>query len=428
MGSYGQLPYSEIIGLGGQIGQNFGRGYQRRRVDSALESFNGDYNAAANKLMQMGMVDEAVKLYSMAAMSDYRTGMLGVANQKAQPSLEDQILQQYLTPQGPSRLSPPDTESAADAAEEAEASGVPGTAYTRPSLDGAPAFVQEKLGTTQDKARWKQEGEGAGNRNSFRTALQEQGPEVDSLIGELTDLIRTSDEGTFRNALGPQQGTPDPDDWRETLSRGLPQALGGISNYLEKGAEHGFLNPNGDFRQPSELPGGFTTTLRSQVLASQAAITNVMQRLLRVPGIGAQSDAELKQIILQTGELSKAETKQEFHTRLKGLMGRLKALGFNVKIPSLDQVEGPSNSKTADRYSNPSEAPADPMTGSMAPTVNENTMVGGENIGRTTSQPPTPPKRALNALKAYAKNPEARAAFDEIYGPGAAEFYLQKYR
>lgn len=415
------------------IGANLGAGYQRRALANELKDVMGpdgaikDWNKAISIITMrnpIAGVELANRRAEAEALAGYRRDSL---DQKSEPSLEERLLAPYLNPQ-PSYVGPPeDTSEAAVAAEEAEANspaGVPGTSYTRPSgLENAPKLVQDKLMSTRALEREKQIGEGEGNRASFRAALQEVGPEVDVLIGQLTDLTRTADDGTFRNALGAWQGTPDPDDWRESLTRGAAQTFGGITNYLEKGAEHGFIKPGGDIKQPSELPGGYTTTLRSQVLATQAALVNVMQRLLRVPGIGAQSDAELKQIILQSGELSKAETKEEFYARLAGLMGRLKSLGFKVKIPSLEQVAG---TKTSDQLTPEATAPAAPA--SMAPGVNENTVVGGENIGRTTNQPPTPPKRALNALKAYQNNPEARAAFDEIYGPGAAEFYLQKYR
>jgi hypothetical protein len=413
------------------IGANIGQGMQNRRLRGAIGP-NGEIDFKA-----LWEADPITALkYKMAqdeanALAGYREGQLANA---AAPSLDERIYEDYQKAQTPSYISPPeDTTEAAVAAEEAEANsptGVPGTSYTRPSGfsdPNAPKAVQDKLGSTRFLEREKQLGQGEGDSEAFRARLTQEGPALDEVVSQLTDLTRNADEGTFRNALGAWQGTPDPDDWRESLTSGAAQTFGGIANYLEKGAEHGFIKPGGDIKQPSELPGGFTTTLRSQVLATQASIVNVMQRLLRVPGIGAQSDAELKQIILQSGELSKAETKEEFHTRLAGLMGRLKALGFNVKIPSLERVAGGGGPKTAERLT--PEAPTAPVVqGSAAPSVNENTMVGGENIGRTTSQPPTPPKRALNALKAYQNNPQARAAFDEIYGPGAADFYLQKYR
>jgi hypothetical protein len=43
-------------------------------------------------------------------------------------------------------------------------------------------------------------------------------------------------------------------------------------------------------------------------------------------------------------------------------------------------------------------------------------------------QPQTPAPDKIELLKQYANDPEARAAFDEIYGQGAAEFYLTKGR
>jgi hypothetical protein len=421
---YGFMPdFGQLM----QIGANFGQGYQNRRVANAMAGFDGNYEEAANKLMQMGRIDEAVKLYSAAALGDYRTVMGAAATQKTEPSVKEQLLRQYMPQQGPSYLSPPDTESAADAAEEAEASGVPGTSYTRPSLDGAPAMVQKELMSIEGQAAAKAKGKGSGDRESFRTGLKEAAPAVNELISGLVSQVREADEGTFANALGPLQGVAPPEDWRGTITSGIPQTLGSIANYFEKGAEEGFTTGEGaDWRlkEPGELGGGFTDTLRTQVQSTQASLIGVMQRLLRIPGIGAQSDYELRQIIAQAGELSKARTKADFKDRLSTVLTNLKSIGIPLDLPSLDQVAGPSNNKTADRYTNPAEADQASAGGG----VNENTMVGGENIGRTTNQPPTPPKRALNALRAYKNNPQARAAFDEIYGPGAAEFYLQKYR
>jgi hypothetical protein len=414
------------------IGTNIGQGMQNRRLRGAIGP-NGEIDFKA-----LWEADPLTALkYKIAqdeanALAGYREGQLANA---AAPSLDEKIYNDWQQSQQPSYLGPQeDTTEAAVEAEEAEAAAPaapPGMSYTRPTgLENAPKLVQDKLMSNRELAREDQIGKGEGDSEAFRARLEKSGPEVDDLISQLTAVTRTADEGTFEHALGDYQGAAPTDDWRDTLTSGIPRALGSVSNYLEKGFEHGFIKPGGDFKDPvKDLPGGYTSTLRSQVLAAQASIVNVMQRLLRVPGIGAQSDAELKQIILQSGELSKAPNKAEFHARLGDLMSRLKALGFNVKIPSLEQVAGggPSEPKIAERLT--PEAPTAPVVqGSAAPGVNENTMVGGENIGRTTSQPPTPPKRALNALKAYQNNPQARAAFDEIYGPGAADFYLQKYR
>jgi hypothetical protein len=108
-----------------------------------------------------------------------------------------------------------------------------------------------------------------------------------------------------------------------------------------------------------------------------------MQRLLRVPGIGAQSDYELRQIIAQAGELSKARTKEDFQDRLQTVLGNLKAIGIPLNIPGVAAVTGGETAKSADRYANPQEAaPAqagmaprsvktfsiDPATGAESPT------------------------------------------------------------
>jgi hypothetical protein len=363
-----------------RMGANVGQGMQNRRLRGAIGpngeiDFKALWEADPLTALKYKMEQDEAK-----ALAGYRGSVVA---DKAAPSLDERIYNDWQASQSPSYLGPTDTTEAAVAAEEAEANsptGVPGISYTRPSGfsdPNAPKVVQDKMGSNRFIESEKNIGKAEGDRTAFRAALKEAGPEVDQIVKQMTDLTAYADDGTFRNALGAWQGTPDPDDWRESLTSGAAQTFGGIANYLEKGAEHGFVKPGGDIKQPSELPGGYTTTLRSQVLATQATLVNVMQRLLRVPGIGAQSDAELKQIILQSGELSKAETKEEFHTRLAGLLGRLKALGFDVKIPSLGQVAGgPSDTKTAERLT-PETAPVAPVQGSMAPTQQEEPLVPG---------------------------------------------------
>jgi hypothetical protein len=421
--NYGlDYPFKDFSNQFNKIGSDLGEWNKNRKIENALANFKGDYEAAASELMRLGLVDEASRLYTAAAIGNYRSGMLGVAETKAKgQSIDDRIFDAYLGGNNtqPMQLGPDE----ADAAEAAEAAGT-----TPPPTPGHPVFndpnapsvVQDKLGSTRFKKAQEAEGKGAGDRASFRTGLAEAAPQVNELVNGLITQIRDADEGTFANALGPLQGVAPPEDWRGTITSGVPQTLGAISNYLEKGSEEGFTTGEGAdwrFKEPGELGGGFTDTLRTQVLSTQASLIGVMQRLLRIPGIGAQSDYELKQIIAQAGELSKARTKADFKDRLGTVLTNLKSIGIPLNLPSLDQVTGPSNNKTADRYANPEEGP---VQGSMAsPDVD----------GKPTMrQPPTPPARALNALKAYRANPQARAAFDEIYGPGAAEFYLQKSR
>jgi hypothetical protein len=426
------------------IGENIGGWNERRKLQNVLSEFNGDHQAAAEQLMRMGMVDAAVKIYSAGALSDYRTGMLGVAQQKVEPSWEEKLIAPYLPGnQGPSYVGPPDTGEAADAAEAAEASGtsVPGiSTYAPRDLKRAPKKVQDILAPVGDIKEWETEATGKAQRQGQRDALVEAAPNIQQIITQAFGDAKGFDPNTFENALGPLQGADDPNTWQEALGTRGAQTWGSLLNYMQHTQGQGL---DALTKPVDQLPGGLTSTVRDNVKATQATLINFLQRIQRVPGIGAQSDKELQQIIDQVGKLQNARTVDDYYNRLTALVTRLNQSGIPIKLPDVDEVSGVQpTAKSAERYSNPSpqmdadvggarKVPTynvDPATGSMSPTVNENTMVGGENIGRTTGQPPTPPARALNALRAYAKNPEARAAFDEIYGPGAAEFYLQKHR
>jgi hypothetical protein len=420
------------------IGANIGQGMQNRRLRGAIGP-NGEIDFKA-----LWEADPLTALkYKIAqdeseALAGYRRDTL---NQKAEPTFEERILQQYLAPQAPSYLSPPeDTTEAAVAAEEAEAAaptGVPGTSYARPSLDNAPAFVQEKLGSIRDKARWKQIGEGEGNRASSAQAMVDLAPTVQATINQAVADISATDPDTFANALGPLQGADDPNTWQEAIGTRGAQTFGSLVNYMQHTQGQGLA---GLTKPVDELPGGLTSTVRDNVKSMQATIINQIRKVQRVVGEGSQSDRELQQIVDQAGKLQNSRTIPDYMERLSALVTRLNGIGIPLKMPTPEEISGlPPTSKSAERFRNPDPAqaaapaaPAAPVQGSMAPGVNENTMVGGENIGLTTNQPPTPPKRAINALKAYANNPQlrekAKAEWEAIYGPGSFDHYTQKYR
>jgi hypothetical protein len=428
------------------IGQNFGGAYQRHRMGNAL-SGPGSMDEKVQTLLGMGRVDEATKLMAAQGLADYRQGQLGIAAQKAEPSWEEKLIAPYLPGAGsvePFRLGP-------DEAEEAEANGVvppPNpNAGGRPSLENAPSKVQDILGTTQQKAKWKQEGEGEGNRASFDAALSEAAPKVDALIDGLVTQVREADEGTFSHALGPTQGVAPTDDWRGTLTSGLPQTLGSVANYLEKGAAEGFLTGEGldlRFKEPGELGGGFTDTLRSKVLSTQASLIGVLQRLLRVPGIGAQSDYELRQIIAQAGELSKARTKADFQDRLQNVLTNMKAQGIPISIPSLDQVTGQGGGKFADRLEPEANTPS--VTGPTPRKVQTSvvrpdgtveppaaSMVGGGADAREVKRAPAIPSTSkrnkfIQWMRTHPDDKAAAAYWDSQYGEGNADFLINGAR
>jgi hypothetical protein len=425
-------PFKDFTDVLSKIGSDVGGGLRQRQINSALADFNGDYNAAANKLMQMGMVDEAVKLYGASALGDYRAGMLDVANQKAQPSFEERLLAPYLQPGAgsvePFRLGP-------DEAEAAEASGaVPPpdpNAGGRPSLETAPKKVQDILGSTADQKRWEEEGKGAGQRNSFRTAIKEAAPQVNELVKGLVEQVATADNDTFENALGPWQGAGEAETLTGAIGQFFPQTAGSINNWWEQGQKVG-----GTELDPTKQPGGYTQTLRSKINATSATLVGAMQRLLRIPGIGAQSDYELRQIIAQAGDLNKSRTKADFQDKLSNVLSNLKALGFPVEIPSLEQVTGaPGGKDFADRF------PQDdgghvvrpvPTETIPAPQIQQGGMTGiigeGADARRYEPAPPKAPTKAVNALKAAYNNPKYRdraiEVFEGIYGKGSVQLYL----
>jgi hypothetical protein len=377
------VPIVDFVGPLTNLGANLGRARRRSQLQDAFADFNGNYDEAANKLMQMGLVDDAARLYTAGQLAKYRDVQGQVALDKAQPSLDERMAEQWFSSQQPSRLGP-DVESAVAAEEmESQGSGVPGVNITQPSgvnWEGAPGFITDKYAPKGEAKRQEVEGTKLGERNAFRSALTEAAPQINELVSTLVGQVRDADPGTFANALGPLQGVPPSEDWRQTLTSGIPQALGAAANYFEKGSKEGFLTGEGKdlrFKEPGELGGGFTDTLRTQILSTQASLVGAMQRLLRVPGIGAQSDYELRQIIAQAGELSKARTKEDFQDRLKTVLGNLKAIGIPLNIPSVEQVAGSPQGGQVAGSAEPTEAPAvnkvrtfsvDPMSGNMAPT------------------------------------------------------------
>lgn len=62
-----QVDFSQL----GQIGGALGAGYRRQKIGNALEGINGDWNMAAQRLLEMGYPDEAAQI-----------GALGIAQQR----------------------------------------------------------------------------------------------------------------------------------------------------------------------------------------------------------------------------------------------------------------------------------------------------------------------------------------------------------
>src|SRR5512139_465864 len=124
--------YSGIAALG----QGLLSGIDNYQTQNALKDFSGDYTAAAEKLMRMGRIDDAVKLYTAGALANYRNTQTQLAPQKAMPDdlqmLDWAQKNGYLPSTQPSRLAPADPIASGVDQADAEAAG------TVPPQTGVP--------------------------------------------------------------------------------------------------------------------------------------------------------------------------------------------------------------------------------------------------------------------------------------------------
>lgn len=338
------VPIVDFVGPLRAIGTDLGNMARERQLRSAFAGFNGNYDEAANKLMQMGLVDEATRLFTAGQLAKYREVQGNVALDKAQPSLEDRIAEKFLFPDSvpaqPSYLGPsPDIDAAVEAAD-SEASSptdVPGTATVRPSgvdWSSAPGFVVDKYAPTAVKKKLEQEGQGAGNRASARQALIEAAPAIQSLIDRQYATAAGADQDTLQNALGPWQGVPEAKNWSESIA----QTFGGINNYFDQVRKNTVnqFGPEGNVSEFLSSPGGAannTSNLRSKINSTQSTLINQLRRVQRIVGEGSQSDRELEQIVIQAGDLTKAKNLEDFNDRLTSIAANLRAMGIPVQMP-----------------------------------------------------------------------------------------------
>jgi hypothetical protein len=258
-------------------------------------------------------------------------------------------------------------------ASEPQPSGVPGM-----SLQNAPAVIQKDLMPMNEQKRLEAEGTKQGERNAQKSTLAEVGPGMQKLIDQLIVNAKEADDDTFTNALGPWQGSGEAETLTGAATQFFPQTLGAAANYFDKGRKEGFVDWNtGNVKGPGDLSGGYTTTLRSKINATSASLISVLQRALRVPGIGAQSDYELRQIVNQVGELNKSRDKGDFYDRLSNVVTNFNNLGIPVEMPTADELSGvkptsaavqnytqPSQEATAPAYDAAEEAPPQAAQGS----------------------------------------------------------------
>ena len=78
-------PYHDFSQALAGIGANFGNAYQRNRMGNALTGVNGDMNAAAQRLLEMGRIDDAAKLGTLGIGQDRNSIAAALAQAKMVP-------------------------------------------------------------------------------------------------------------------------------------------------------------------------------------------------------------------------------------------------------------------------------------------------------------------------------------------------------
>jgi hypothetical protein len=430
----GQLDFSGITQAAQGIAGGLTDMWDKQSLQRAVAASGGDYNKLYQDLLAAGHVKEANSVAQMLEsqeMAKYRSRMVEATEGKAnQESPEMKLWREWNAQSGgaaspePMRASPP------------QPSGVPGV-----SLQNAPAFIQEKLMPIQQQKSLEAAGKGQGDRDSQQAGLQQVAPGLQKIIDQLVVNAKEADDGTFQNALGPLQGATEPETWQGAVGNFFPQTAGAVVNYLDKGMKEGFVDwKTGNIKGPGELSGGYTSTLRSKINATSASLINVLQRALRVPGIGAQSDYELRQIVNQVGELNKSRDKSDFYDRLSNVVSNFNNLGIPVQMPTLEELAGakPTSAAVQDYTQPPQQQEAGAVPYDAAeeapPAVQGSAVDTGNGIpGRGT--PPLPATGDKNKLIYLMHNapPEVvkqkMEEFDKLYNwPGLASIILGQSR
>jgi hypothetical protein len=438
----GQLDFSGIQQAAKGIAGGLTDLLDSQSAKRAWAESGGNFNLAVQKMVAAGDMDGAAKLAAIGSVvsdggmtpyqrEDLRLKELALTNKAESPEMK---LWHEWNAQGggdataePMRASPP------------QPSGVPGVGF-----QNAPAFITDKLAPVSEKKRLEEMGKGQGERDAKRAMLeQDVAPGMQKMIDQLIVNAKEADDTTFKHALGPLQGAGEAETWQGSVGNFLPQTWGALENYYQQGKKDGFIGGEGmnlHIKEPGELPGGYTSTVRSKINSTQASLVSVLQRALRVPGIGAQSDAELRQIINQVGELNKSRDKADFYDRLSNVVSNLGNLGIPIEMPTKDELAGvkptdavvqgytqPANQQEAGppSYDAAEEAPP-PMQGSAVDT-------GSGIPGR--GAPPLPATGDKNKLIYLMHNapPEIvkqkMEEFDKLYNwPGLASIILGQAR
>jgi hypothetical protein len=338
---YGYIPdFSQLA----EIGQNLGRGYQKRQIRDALSSFNGDYNAAATEMMRLGHPEIASRLYGAGVDAMYRNESLELDR---------------------ARLSQPPEPTAAQRDANYFAQLSPGD----PRLKYAPRGNSKPLNrqVVNDLAT---KGELAFKINHLAETFQDQyGGFKSKQVGDIANLA----------------------------ARNLGMGDEGAASWWQEYDKH-------------------KNVIRNQLFGSALTSQEAAQWERADINPGMTPQAVRRNLDIQRQAAQRAARKLAKVYQMQGADQELIEEALGIPMENLEVAPQPTNNTQA-----PIPTPVPTMNvipeGAMTPTVQATAGGGGQQF-----QQPSPDK--VNLLRQYSHDPDAVAAFEEIYGPGSAEQYL----
>jgi hypothetical protein len=354
------------------IGENIGNKLKERKLTNAMQGWDGqDPMDLYNRLISAGQPELAIRTFNQQAEAKALQGHRENQTANAATNARDIDLEIWdavkrgdfsnqPTPE-PMRLGPDGNPS------------VPGI-----SDDVArqlPSVVADRALSLEQKGYLPKAGANRADEEKRERSKAETARQIEGALTDLWGTVKGFDDASIENALGRWQGADDNSisgmpDRRTRIS----QDVGAIWNATPWGGKEN------------------TQEVRDTIDASASAIGTALKAMIRVPGEGQWSNLDQQQLNAIVGSLKKAEDRPELERRFKRMVERINStwkLGLNPDdVLATISKNDPSMAKATDRFQGETIDMADePIAGSMSPTVNENTMVGGENIGRTTSDP-----------------------------------------
>lgn len=423
------INWGSLSEMGGDLGTALGPGQRQAKLREELASIVGpngitDWNKAYSILAKhdpvLGLKFQADRegAQSLAGYRNAQASVAGMPEDARFLQWAEQSHPEWFGGGGggaePSRLSPAERSS---------------------GLSDAPAMVQKRLMSLGDQEAETVAGKARGDRAAKREDLVGASVKTKNAIANILKGAERFDTDTFENALGPWQGMQT-DSWMGAAGTALPQTLGAIKNYWDAGPKFA-----------KGVDTGTTGEVRRFVHGGTNALIQLLKPYLRTGGEGSQSDIEFKAIASTIGELSQSKTKEEFYRGLGDVVDRLNStFGMDVSVPQLSELLS-KQGKIADRFqqepamdmaTEPAAVPSSGTSPAAAAVRRVQTVpIGpdGQPMQAGAAQPPpteipgqrrpVPAQDKVQLLRQYANDPEAIKAFDEIYGAGAADHFLQ---